>query len=251
MGRIVLLLAVLIAWTAAPAAAAPGAFADWAAVVVSGDNRAAHEDVPTQAFDNARREIAAALAGRGFSSGNIIQFSVEPRRHPDTAPGRADLPAIAAGLRRLAARTRAGCLFYLTSHGSPDGAVLGERILPPRALARIIDDSCGARPTVVVISACFSGVFIPALAGPDRLILTAARRDRSSFGCGESDAHPFYDGCILAALPHAADFLAMGEEARACVARRERAERLAPPSLPQIAIGARFRSPAFAAKRAP
>jgi hypothetical protein len=238
------LLAVPFAF-AGSAAAAPGPFADWAAVVISGDDHAAHVDTPTQAFDHARRDVAAALVRRGFSPDNIAQFSVEPRRHPDTRPALADLADIAAGLRRLAARAPGGCLFYLTSHGSPDGAVLGDRLAPPRALARIIDASCGARPTVVVISACFSGVFAPVLAGPDRLVLTAARRDRSSFGCGEADTYPFYDGCILAALPRATDFLAVGLQARACVARREREENVGPPSQPQIVVGARFPSLPF------
>ena len=102
---------------------------------------------------------------------------------------------------------------------------------------------------MVVISACFSGVFIPALAGPDRLILTAARRDRSSFGCGEADTYPFFDGCILDALARAGDFLAAGGEARACVARREREEHMSPPSQPQVYVGARFHALPFATSR--
>jgi hypothetical protein len=248
MARLLAILAVVLAWVL-PAAAAPRPFADWAAVVVSGDNRAAHVDAPTEAFDNARRDIGRALARRGFSPANIAEFSVEPRRHPDTRPGPADLADIAGGLRRLTARAGGGCLFYLTSHGSSDGAVLGDHLAAPRALAKIVDESCGARPTVVVISACFSGIFVPALAGPNRLVLTAARRDRSSFGCGEADTYPFFDGCVLAALAHAADFLAVGAEARACVARREREAHMSPPSQPQTFVGPKFHPLAFAPSR--
>jgi hypothetical protein len=240
----ILFLALLFA-LAGPAAAA-ASFADWAAVVISGDDRAAHVDRPTQAFDHARRDVAAALERRGFAADNIVQFSVEPRRHPDTRPGLADQPGIAAGLARVAGRARGGCLVYLTSHGSPDGAVLGDRLLPPRALAKMIDESCPARPTVVVVSACFSGVFIPALARPERLVVTAARRDRTSFGCGEADTYPVFDGCVLAAFSGAADFLDLASRARACVDRREREEGLTPPSQPQIVAGARFRPLAFA-----
>lgn len=248
MIRTLAILAIAFAW-GLPTVAAPGPYGDWAAVVVSGDNRAAHVDAPTQAFDNARRDIGRALVERGFSAANIAEFSVEPQRHPDTHPGRADLADIGTGLRRLTARSGGGCLLYLTSHGSSDGAVLGNRLAAPRALAGILDATCGVRPTVVVISACFSGVFVPALAGANRLILTAARRDRSSFGCGEADAYPFFDGCILAALPHAADFLAVAREARACVARREREEHMSPPSQPQTFVGPQFRAPPFAPSR--
>ena len=63
---------------------------------------------------------------------------------------------------------------------------------------------------IVVISACFSGVFVPALAGDQRMILTAARPDRTSFGCGESDKYPYFDDCFLSSAPQARDFLDLG-----------------------------------------
>jgi hypothetical protein len=214
-------------------------------VIVSGDNLAAHVDEATEAFDNARRDVGRALERRGFDAANRAEFSVEPDRHPDTRPGPARLDVIAAGLRRLARQAPEGCLFYLTSHGSEDGAVLGETLLPPKALARLIAGACPDRPTIVVVSACFSGVFIPALAGPRRLILTAARRDRSSFGCGEADRYPFFDACVLESLTASTDFLDLARRTRLCVARREKIEHMSPPSEPQVSAGARFVSPAF------
>jgi hypothetical protein len=80
-------------------------------------------------------------------------------------------------------------------------------------------------------------VFIPALERPERLVLTAARPDRSSFGCGQNDRMPYFDACVLRALPDAADFLALGRQARTCVAETERAGRLKPPSEPQVFVG--------------
>ena len=242
--------AAALAWLAAvilfaSPALAQGGFAGWAAVIISGDDLAAHVDAPTETFDNARRDVARALIARGFSPANISQYSVEPDQHPDTRPAAATLSAIGAGLRRLAAQAPDGCLVYLTSHGSPDGAVLGDRLVAPHTLARLIGGACGSRPTVAVISACFSGVFVPALRGPNRLVLTAARRDRSSFGCGESDRYPFFDGCVLESLPASADFVVLATRTRACVARREREEGMSPPSEPQTSVGARFHSPRF------
>jgi hypothetical protein len=245
MARLLALLSALAILASPATAASP--FSNWAVAIISGDNEAAHAEVHTEAFDNARRDIGRALASRGFSPENIAEFSTEPDRHPDTRPGPADLSAIAAGLKRLTAHAGGGCLIYLTSHGSPDGAVLGDRLVSPRTIAGLVDESCDTGPTVVVISACFSGVFVPVLAGPNRLVITAARRDRSSFGCGEADNYPFFDGCILAALPHAVDFLAVAREARACVARREKREGMKPPSEPQIFVGSRFRALPFAA----
>src|SRR5262249_58733958 len=74
----------------------------------------------------------------------------------------------------------------LTSHGSPAGlAVKAGRLtqtLTPSRLADMLART-GVRHKVVVISACYSGVFVPRLANPDLLVITAADADHSSFGC--------------------------------------------------------------------
>lgn len=237
-----LLALTLIAAGAAPVRAWAGRpFQDWAAVVAAGDDHAAHSGDLTETFDNARRDIAAALRRKGFARAHIRQFSVRPERYPEAAPVRVGPAAIFAALGDLAAGAPRGCLVYLTSHGAPEGVIVGEGQLTPRRLAALLDRACPARPTLVVVSACFSGVFVPALAAPDRMILTAARRDRSSFGCGEGDTYPFFDGCVLEALPDARDFIDLAPKVRACVERRERIEHMRPPSQPQVSIGAMFR----------
>src|ERR1700733_10310399 len=174
-----------LAGPAAQAATSP--FADWAAIVVSGDFHAAHTNNPTETFDNARRDVSAALIRKGFSAANLREFSVRPELYPQQKPGKADLAPIYQGLQALTQQAKGGCLVYFSSHGAPQGVVLNGQLLPPQLMDRIITDSCGRRPTVVIISACFSGVFVPALADSNRLILPAARPDRSSFGCSESD----------------------------------------------------------------
>lgn len=225
----------------------PPAFAGWAWVVASGDNEAAHEDTPTEAFDNARRDVVAAFEARGFDSGSLAQFSVEPAKHGGAPLMESEPRAIFRTLGELAARSRAGCLLYITSHGSPDGVVVGEYIAPPALMAKAVNRACGSRPTAVIISACFSGVFIPALSGPNRFVLTAARRDRSSFGCGESDRYPFFDGCVIETLPLSTDFIDLAARTRACVAKREDEEDMRPRSQPQLSVGPAFRrlAPAF------
>ncbi len=69
------------------------------------------------------------------------------------------------------------------------------------------------------------------------MVLTAARPDRSSFGCTESDRYPYYDDCILKTLPQSTDFLDLAKRARVCVKDRETAEKLTPPSEPQVLVG--------------
>jgi len=219
---------------AGPAAASP--FDDWAAVVIAGDWHA-HSGGPSEAFDNARRDVSKALVAAGFSPANIRQFSVRPERYRDTHPDKTDLTTIYTDLTELASKTQAGCLFYLSSHGAPSGAIVDDRILAPGVLDAILDRTCGARPTVVVISACFSGVYVPTLARANRMVLTAARPDRTSFGCGESDKYPYFDTCFLASMPQTHDFPALGRMVQACVAEKERKTGMKPPSEPQLFVG--------------
>lgn len=225
------------------AAAAPvddrSPFADWAAVVVAGDWHAS-SGRPSEAFDNARRDVGAALRAAGFQPQNLREFSVRPQRYRPR-PGASDIDAVHSALTELAGRTREGCLAYITSHGHREGVVVADQLLAPSVLGAMLDETCGRRPTVVVISACFSGVFVPELAAPNRMVLTAARADRTSFGCGEDDRYPYFDDCFLRAFPAAHDFRQLGAAVQACVARRERETGMAPPSEPQLSIGAALR----------
>ena len=240
---VALALATSLLAAAAVAAPAPttGPFANWAAVVVAGDYHAAHTNNPTETFDNARRDVSAELIRKGFSPENLREFSVRPERYPDTKPEKADLEPIYQALKTLAQRATGGCLIYFSSHGAPQGVVLNGHILPPLQMYLMISNACGERPTIVIISACFSGVFVPALADSNRMILTAARPDRSSFGCSESDKYPYFDACMLKVLPPAHDFVAVGPAVQACVAQRETETGMRPPSEPQVYVGAGLR----------
>lgn len=235
------LLARLIVLFAAMALAAPaqagGVFGDWSAVVVAGDWHA-HSGGPSEAFDNARHDVVQALERAGFEPGNLRQFSVRPERYKDPELGKSAPQEIYNAMADLTAKASGGCLIYFSSHGAPAGVVVDQQLLPPAVLANMLDHTCGSRPTVVIISACFSGVFVPALAGPNRMVLTAARPDRSSFGCGEADKYPYFDQCVLESLPGSSDFAILGRTVQGCVAARETKEGMKPPSEPQLYIGA-------------
>ena len=221
---------------AAPTVAA-SVFSDWSAVVVAGDWHA-HSGGPSEAFDNARRDVTQAFEKAGFEAANLRQFSVRPELYKNTALTKSSPQGIYDALADLTARAPGGCLVYFSSHGAPQGVVVDQQFLPPAVLAHMLDTTCGKRPTVVIISACFSGVFVPVLAGANRMVLTAARPDRSSFGCGEADKYPYFDQCVLESLPGAGDFGVLAATVQACVARREIKEGMKPPSEPQLFVGA-------------
>src|ERR1700761_110850 len=161
------LLFVLAMLAAATASSAAG-FSDWAAIVVAGDNHS-HSGAHSEVFDNARKDISADLVRLGFSPGNILQFSTETAAQPGTDPS--DKRTIANELWDLSNRTSAGCFIYFTSHGSPEGIVLGDDTFTPTGMAATISNACAGRPTVVFVAACFSGVFIGPLSAPERFVM--------------------------------------------------------------------------------
>jgi hypothetical protein len=63
--------------------------------------------------------------------------------------------------------------------------------LSSHELARKLEPLAEHR-TVIIISACYSGSLIGDLRAPERIIITAARADRSSFGCAPDSRHTFF-----------------------------------------------------------
>ena len=99
--------------------------------------------------------------------------------------------------------------------------------------------AAAAAPTVVIVSACHSGVFLtPAMRQPNRVVLAAAARDRASFGCGAGDQYTYYDQCLLQQFDGAATWRDLAAATRSCVESLERRMGVSPPSQPQIFVGA-------------
>jgi hypothetical protein len=146
-------------------------------------------------------------------------------------------------LRRIAdlpARPGDQCLIFLTSHGERDSGVWlarSNRALTPDELARALSRGCSAVPTVVIVSTCYSGSFATGkMARPNRVILTAARGDRPSFGCQAHRIYNFFDECLLGALPQGATWRSVSDGADRCVRGMEHALGVRP-SEPQAYFG--------------
>jgi hypothetical protein len=237
MGRgLIIVLAIVLgfATTARAQTAAPTSrFANWTSAIVAADWRDG-ANRPIQAFDNARRDLVKGFLAAGFPRANMVDYSLRP-----DVPQPTSASVVVDGINAAATRGTAGCLLYFTSHGAPDAMVFGEAPrMTPDIMANIVRSACGTRPTVVIVSACYSGIFVNALAAPNRMVLTAASRERTSFGCGADETYPWFDGCVIETLPTATDFLALAAGARACVARKEAALGATPPSDPQMFVGA-------------
>ena len=133
-------------------------------------------------------------------------------------------------------------LLYLTTHGSEDHTLLVD--MDPLPLDQIGAQDLGAilaahpfKWKVVVVNACYSGGFIPPLQGDGTLVLTAARSDRSSFGCGNDSAATYFGRAwLIDALNRTPDFIAAFAQATDEIAKWEQQDRLLP-SEPQMAVG--------------
>jgi hypothetical protein len=228
--------ALIVLLLAASGSAAAQVVDRWRAVLVAGDNA-------QPVFDNAIRAVDTWLRAQGVPEDDVHRLSADAGpRDPNIEP--ATLRRVLDRIASLRAGPGDGCFVFITSHG---GRGLGiylshdDEMLRPAALAQALARGCGAVPTVVIVSGCYSGAFARGpMAAPNRIVLTAARADRSSFGCAADRTYTDYDACLLATLAHADTWQAVSGETRDCVARRER-QLGEMPSLPQAAFGAAVR----------
>jgi peptidase C13-like protein len=187
-----------------------------------------------------RREATAAaqiVAGR-FGGGPVnVQYNSKKG-------GGATIEALAKSLQAAATgidSERDVLFLFLTSHGSPAGLAVKAgpvtQTLTPPNLADMLART-GVRHKVVVISACYSGVFIPRLANPDVLLITAADADHPSFGCRDQAKWTYFgDAFFNVALRKAKSLEDAFVVARTLVLKRELREHFEP-SNPQMAGGA-------------
>ncbi|ACL62853.1 Peptidase C13, legumain asparaginyl peptidase (plasmid) [Methylobacterium nodulans ORS 2060] len=157
--------------------------------------------------------------------------------------GAATARTLAAALRTAGAAMdpdNGTLVVVLTSHGTPEGLAIvagttSDTLTPPD-LRRMLDAS-GAKYRIVIISACYSGVFVPALADPRTLVITAAAADRPSFGCQDGARWTYFgDAFFNRSLRRAPDLETAFEGARRLVTARERRDGFEP-SRPQLAGG--------------
>jgi hypothetical protein len=95
----------------------------------------------------------------------------------------------------------------------------------------------GIRWRVIVVSACFSGSFVKPLADDYTIVIAAAAKNRSSFGCSDQrDLTYFGEAFYRDALSRSTHLREAFETAREDIRERELAEEFTP-SKPQAFFG--------------
>lgn len=189
-------------------------------------------------FEREAREAGRVLARRYDAAGRTIVLAggESPRGAPDT---------LAAALARVAEvmDPREDVLvLYATTHGSPIGVVYldgsaGQGVISPAWLATTLDQ-LHIRNRLLLISACFAGIFVPPLASDSTVVISAASAEHTSFGCvSENDWTFFGDAMVNHALRKAQPIEAAFGEARGLVGGWEGQAHLIP-SDPQARFGA-------------
>lgn len=158
--------------------------------------------------------------------------------------GGATYGAVRRSIRRAAEgmdREKDVLFLLISAHGGRAGRgveLSGGGGMTPRMLRAALDEA-GIKNRVLVVSACYSGQFVPPLADPNTAVITAA--DATSFALGCLSRCPYTDfgyGFFNQGLPKAGRDLrrafAIADAAATALARRD-GER---PSRPQLSMGA-------------
>ena len=114
-----------------------------------------------------------------------------------------NLNSVLTGLTRKIDPSRDLVVIYLTSHGSRDARLMTNlpdytdlRSIGAARLAGALERA-GIRRRVIVVSACYSGSWIKPLASDDTILITAARADRTSFGCSDDRQLTYFGEALL------------------------------------------------------
>jgi hypothetical protein len=222
-----LLLSILLTFAALSASATT-----WKGIFVAGDNS-------IENFDNGRKDLTTMFDGLGLF--HSFQLSTSSNHISETDEVyKATAQNIQAAFSALNIQSNEGCLIHMTSHGAKSqGFYLKlSGILPPALFSQWVNQSCGQAPTVILVSACFSGQFITEnLKGPNRVIMTAARSDRPSFGCSADTEYTYWDACLLEEIPKANTWVEAYSGIQKCITQKE-SDLGAQPSEPQAFFGA-------------
>jgi len=194
-------------------------------------------------FGREAREAGRVLSSRFDAEGRTLVLA------DDEGSDRADAAATPEGLARALGsvasvmnRDEDVLVLYTTSHGSPHAGLnfrdpaRGEAVIAPAQLEAMLDRS-GARNRLIILQACFSGQFVPALAAPRTVVATASSSMRSSFGCSAGNDWTFFGYAFINQAMRQPDTF-VRQFRRAFVTILSWEQRLGyEPSSPQISIG--------------
>jgi hypothetical protein len=195
-------------------------------------------------FGREAREAGKVLSHRYDADGRTIVLAGSDGAGDSALPmgSPANLEMALARIAEVMDLAEDVLVLYTTSHGARFGIVYNDgdqgfgAISPTRLWSTL--SQLGIRNRMILISACYAGVFVPLLSSDTTAIVTAASSSKTSFGCqADNDWTFFGDALVNHALRKPQPLAAAASEAVATIAGWEREGRLEP-SDPQVSIGA-------------
>lgn len=194
-------------------------------------------------FGREAREAAKVLSRRFDAAGRTLVLAGGDGRGAAALP-MGSLHALDLALARVAELMDTDedvLVLYSTGHGAPFGITYhdgdqGYGVLTPARLAGLLDE-LRLRNRLLILSACYSGLFVPALWSDTTALFTAASASRPSFGCvADNDWTFFGDAMINRALRKPQPLASASAEALKLVGEWEAGKGFEP-SYPQVSIG--------------
>jgi Peptidase C13 family len=195
-------------------------------------------------FGREAAEAAKVLSRRYGATGRTIYLAAgaddKIRGVPQGSP-----PNLETALAAVASKMNVKedvLILFATTHGDPVSGLVyrdgtsGVGMIAPQRLSSLLD-GLGFQRRMILLSACYAGVFIPHLTSEDSVIVTAASSTRTSFGCAPGNDWTFFgDALINNAMRKPQPFSKATDEAVALISAWE-GERKLVPSRPQVFIG--------------
>jgi len=147
---------------------------------------------PQSVFESEARGAARILEAQFDGKGRSI-VRVNTKRRAGATPQALMTAATAAGQALDPAEDIV--VLVLSSHGGPEGIGLvagRDALLVTPDNVRELLDRTRAEHRVLIVSACYSGIFARKLADPRTLVITAAAANKPSFGCRDGATWTYF-----------------------------------------------------------
>lgn len=154
-----------------------------------------------QVFEREAGETTKVLARRYGAAGRSITLATGSKSlTPQGSPTN-----LATALAAVAAKMDVKedvLILYATSHGTAETGLVyrdgeeGYGLISPKRLAKLLG-GLGIDRRMLLISACFSGVFVPELKSDSSIIVTAASDARASFGCSAANDWTYFGDALI------------------------------------------------------
>ena len=195
-------------------------------------------------FGREASEAAKVLGRRYGAFGRTIFLTAGADDQSNGTP-QGSPPNLATALAAVAGKMNLKedvLILFATAHGDPNNGLAyrdgdkGVGMIAPMRLANLLDD-LGFERRMILLSACYSGTFLPLLTNENSVIMTAAASNRTSFGCAPGNDWTFFgDALINNGLRNPQPFSKATEEAAGLIGKWEASQNLLP-SRPQTFVG--------------